>query len=830
MLKRKPSLEHVGVFGCDAYYSIPKGQRDVFGPKMVPCIYLGHDGVQNCAIVYDLLTEKDVRTRDVEYRENRFTHAAALVAGGDRVQDVLAAGYSKDDSPAAAPPMPEVDFNEQDVDESSGLDVKEVERILAKRTRDGRLEYHVQWAGEQEATWEPAGHVELGARHAIDQFEEQAAAVPPPQGVEAGAEPAPAQQQPTTAAGLGASSEQRAAPAPVGASASAAPAAAGAPETAQVKRRSPRMNLSSVALDAADGHQVPMAMSAISGMQDCEPAESWSFLDSDVVCAVTAGLSVLEDQTPATYREAMASPDKDKWKAAMDKEMAAMEEMKVWELVPRSSVPKGAGQTVLPVKFVFKIKTDETGAVTSYKARLTPKGFMQREGVNFFDTYARTGMYKSMRVGLSLAAKWDHELDQMDVPSAFLNADIDEELYMELPEGYREGREHLVCRIRKALYGLKQAPREWYLMVSKYIMEVLGFKATVSDPCLFYKRSGTGRLLLLFLFVDDFQVSYHRDDKAEWDELKGKLIQRFQTKDMGPSTWILGMHITRNRAQRTITLDQELYVTKALERYGLQECKPCSTPEATGHAEAESPALGKADHHLFQEIVGTEMYAAISCRPDISHAVHSLASAMQAPTEWHLVAAKRVLRYLSGTKEVGLVFGSRNGSEAGESRGHQAQLQVDVCAFADADWANDKADRKSITGWVAKVSGDPVSWTSKKQRTVAQSTCEAELYAEAAAVQEVLWLRGLMKELGLHCSMGSVVHGDNQSTIALSKNGVRSERTKHVDVKYHFVTETVEAGTVQLKWIPTTEQQADIFTKALAAPVFECLRKQLMTR
>src|SRR5208282_2369796 len=128
-----------------------------------------------------------------------------------------------------------------------------------------------------------------------------------------------------------------------------------------------------------------------------------------------------------------------------------------------------------------------------------------------------------------------------------------------------------------------------------------------------------------FLFVDDFQVSYHRDDKAEWDELKGKLIQRFQTKDMGPSTWILGMHITRNRAQRTITLDQELYVTKALERYGLQECKPCSTPEATGHAEAESPALGKADHHLFQEIVGTEMYAAISCRPDISHAVHSLA-------------------------------------------------------------------------------------------------------------------------------------------------------------------------------------------------------------
>ena len=153
-----------------------------------------------------------------------------------------------------------------------------------------------------------------------------------------------------------------------------------------------------------------------------------------------------------------------------------------------------------------------------------------------------------------------------------------------------------------------------------------------------------------------------------------------------------------------------------------------------------------------------------------------------------------------------------------------------MCAFADADFANDKADRKSITGWVAKVNGDPISWASKKQRTVAQSTCEAELYAEAAAIQEVLWLRGLLKELGLHVQMPSVVHGDNQSTIAISQNGIKGERTKHVDVKYHFITETVEQGAVKLKWVPTTEQHADVFTKALAAPVFEHFRKQLMTR
>jgi hypothetical protein len=231
------------------------------------------------------------------------------------------------------------------------------------------------------------------------------------------------------------------------------------------------------------------------------------------------------------------------------------------------------------------------------------------------------------------------------------------------------------------------------------------------------------------------------------------------------------------------------------------------------------------------EIVGTLMYAAISTRLDIAHAVHYLACHMLEPTEQHMTAAKRVLRYLAGTKDLGLVFGSRNRRDANEASSvGQAEQQVDSCAFADADWANTKKDRKSITGWVAKLNGDTVSWASKRQRVVALSTCEAELYAEAAAIQEVLWLRGLLTELGLKPRTGSTVFGDNQSAIAVSKNGVKGERTKHVDVKYHFVTETVESGAVRLVWVSTTQQQADIFTKALGAQVFHQLRRQLMTR
>jgi hypothetical protein len=598
-----------------------------------------------------------------------------------------------------------------------------------------------------------------------------------------------------------------------------------------------------------------MAMSAVRGMQADDDAVEHS-RRPETICAVAAGVGLLEQETPHTYHDAVNRPDAGRWRASMDAEFDACAALDVWQYVARADLPKGTN--ILPVKWVYKIKTDEHGTITAYKSRLTPKGFKQRHGQDYFDVYAATGMYKTMRLGLSLAALWDHELEQLDVPTAFLNADVNEDVYMEVPEGYRSGREHLVCKLQKALYGLKQAPRNWYLLVSSYIKQTLGYKACVSDPCLFHKRSRSGRLLLLFLFVDDFQSNFHRDDRAEWNELKALLVARFKTKDMGASTWILGMRIRRDRRARTITLDQELYVTKALEKYGLSSCKVAATPEVVG-MEAVAAAGGDtaldapADQNRYMQMTGTVMYPAAATRPDIAHASYGCASHMQAPTLRHQLAAERVLRYLAGTADVGLVFGSRNGlaaaaaadaaaaashdaqtaaaaaAAAGDSRG-RGQLLLDVCAYADADWANGRGDRRSITGWVAKLNGDAISWASKKQRTVALSTCEAELYAEAAAIQEVLWLRGLLKELGLRVQHASVVHGDNQSAIAVSKNGVKGERTKHVDIKYHFVTETVERGEVQLKWIPTTQMQADIFTKALAAPLFEHFRRQLMTR
>ena len=908
MWGRQPSARHWGVFGCDAFYHVPKAQRGPFGAKMEPCIYLGHDHAQNCAFVYGLRSRKVVASRDLVYRLTKFTHGAALKEGDEAVEEVLARGYVGDDGaecagswdevepqggteaeapqgrprgltqpltqpnaanpttnpttgrpagdhattgrPAgdhaaltqpltqphatltqpltqprgAAPPTPPrspqasptasphppsssgvleadvVTWDEEAKDaeqagagrseqEHAGAGARDqgesfdVERILDRRVRGGRAEFLVKWEGygAEEATWKRREDL-AGAAEAVAEYEEahpSAAAV-------SWAEPS-------------------------------------APQPTRVSQRARGFG--------PDGSPVVhMAMSAVRSMQTDK--DRMTYDETEVACAVSAGVDLLDSRAPETYQEAMASKDAARWKASMDKEMASCKALDVWEYVPRAELPPGAN--VLPNKWVYRIKTDENGVVpddTGFKSRITPKGFKQRYGQDFWEVYAATGMYKTMRLGLSLAAKWDHELEQMDVPTAFLNAGVDEDIYMEIPEGYRAGREHMVCKLKKALYGLKQAPRNWYLLVSAFVKDVLGFKACVSDPCMYHKRSRTGRLILLFLFVDDFQVNFHREDREEWNKHKALLVERFNTKDMGTSTWILGMRIQRDRKARTITLDQELYVTKALEKYGLAQCKVAATPEAVGNELVGDDAALDAptDVNRYMELTGTLMYAAVATRPDIAHAAYALASHMQAPRRRHMVMAERVLRYLAGTKEVGLVFGAHNGAMVGESRGW-TNLQVDVCAFADADWANDKGDRRSITGWVSKLNGDTISWSSKKQRTVALSTCEAELYAEAAAIQEVLWMRGILKELGLRMTTGSIVHGDNQSAIAVSKNGVKGERTKHVDIKYHFVTETVERGEVQLKWVPTTEQQADIFTKALAAPVFEHFRKQLMTR
>ena len=813
IFNKKPSAKHWGNFGCDALYHIVKGQRGPLDAKREPCIYLGHDHTQNCATVFAIRAEKIIHTRDVSYRPTSFSYSLTLHKGKDAMLELLSHGTANElftsevDHIDDAEPMPSSREEEEAADVESGKEYP-VERILGQREEpDGSRRFLVKWGGYAGAnTWEPEEMMRTDAPHIVRDYE-AAAKAPSPRL----APVVPEREAPR---------EQRLSKRVRGIE----------PESvAMARHEASAMGVPSVDYsDEQPSEQMHYAMCAIANINPDIHSDMDAGPVTAVAHAVSAGTAVLESNTPQTWKAAMASDHADDWERAMQKEINSCEDKLVWTLVPRNELPRGAN--VLPAKWVFKTKTDSDGNVIEYKARVTPKGFLQKEGKDYFEVYARTGMYKSMRVGLSLAALWDHEIEQLDVPTAFLNADVDEVLHMEIPEGFRKGNEDMILLLHKALYGLKQAPRNWYMLVSKFILD-LGFRACISDPCLFWLRSKTGRVMLLFLFVDDFQVSFHKLDREQWGGLKARLVARFNTKDMGESKWILGMRIARDRVARTITLDQELYVTKALEKYGFAECRSAETPEVVGaaHATPTEQEQQPCDKQRFMEITGTLMYAAISTRLDIAHAVRHLAGKMLNPTNKDMSAADRVMRYLHGARAIGLEFGSRNGVKAeGDSRGRTFQ-NVDCCAYADADWANNKDDRKSISGWVAKLNGDPISWASRKQRVVALSTCEAELYATADATKETMWLRDLLAEIGLHVIHGATMFGDNQSSLAVIKNGIKGDRTKHVDIKYHFLTQSNEEGKIILKWVPSAEQQADIFTKALGAPVFLQLRKQLMT-
>ena len=776
LTKRKANLQHVGVFGTDVWMHLPKKQRQTFDAKMEAGIYFGHDDVQNCAVVYMLRSGEQVRTRDVRYRKNSFTHAAALLSGATAVLQAM-------DKPIVPQADDELDSDDADISDTvsaqEGLmqpaDIEaekdfDVEAILDKKVTRHETRYKVRWAGygSDGDTWESAD--------ALNECQEAISVY----------------------------------------------------ENAQAESRSGVVHMAMCAvgreIDRDFGDEDTDAEARV--QQHIAMAVSTAAESVRKMNEASDSMPELEDTTaPQSYREAIAGDEHAAWKEAMQIEMESCIAKETWTKLKRSELPADAN--IIKCKWVFKKKVDENGKVIQFKGRLTPKGFMQKYGKDYFEVFARTGMYKTMRVGLVLTATWNLEMDQLDVPSAFLNAPVQEDIYMEMPEGFEE--EGLILKLNKALYGLKQSPRYWFILVSTFILLDMGFTACVSDPCLFFKVSRSGLIIFIFMFVDDFQGSFDERDRAEWTEYKVILWERFQTKDLGESKWILGMRIQRDRANRTLTLDQELYITKALKRFGMEQCKPAATPAETaqeGAARDDADGGGApADKDRYMEIVGTLLYAAISTRPDIAHSVQVLTRHMQAPARRHMTAAERVLRYLAGTKNLGLSLGSSSQfSQSSDNSG-----AVEVSAYADADWANDKSDRKSITGWVVRVNGAVVSWASKKQRTVAQSTCEAELYAEAAAINEIIWTRDLLSELSVPTQQCSRVLGDNQSTITVSENGIKGERTKHVDVKYHFVTEKIATGEVKLQWVPSSENVSDIFTKSLGRVLFEKFRDALVS-
>lgn len=498
---------------------------------------------------------------------------------------------------------------------------------------------------------------------------------------------------------------------------------------------------------------------------------------------------------PTTYAEALKAPDADQWKQAMDEEITSLHQNGTWTL---EDLPQGIKP--IPVKWVYKIKRDSKGNIERYKARLVAKGFMQQEGVDFNEVFAPVSKHTTLRAFLAKVAAQDLELHQLDVKTAFLNGELEEEIYMQQPPGFEEGGPNIACRLQRALYGLRQAPRAWHTRL-KLELEKIGFQASEADPGLYIYSKGD---VYLLVYVDDILIASKGIEAV--NKVKELLMSVFDVRDLGEAKYFLGMELLRDREAKTLKITQQRMATDLIGKYGMTEAKSKSTPMSTSQKmtqEGEEEPLDKTQFP-YSELVGSLLYLSVCTRPDISQSVGVLARYMATPTAMHWQAAKGVLRYISGTLGYGIIFG------------HKAN---ELHGYCDADYAGDLDTRRSTTGYVYLLYGGAISWSSRLQPTVAASTAEAEYMAAAQAVKEALWLRKLMADLGMKTTTVRI-YCDNQGAIKLLKHPIASVRSKHIDVLHHFARERVARKEVEFQYCATDEMVADNLTKALASTKF----------
>ncbi|MCP3667284.1 MAG: hypothetical protein GY696_33120 [Gammaproteobacteria bacterium] len=503
---------------------------------------------------------------------------------------------------------------------------------------------------------------------------------------------------------------------------------------------------------------------------------------------------------PKTVKQALASENSDKWKEAMDSEYQSLLKNKTWSL---EKLPEG--RSTVGSKWCFKIKRDADGKIDRFKARLVAQGYSQEYGIDYAETFSPVARYTSVRMVLSLANQLDWEADQMDVQTAFLNGTLDEEIFMKQPVGYVEpGKEDFVCKLKKSLYGLKQASRCWNTAMDTFLRES-GYRKSTADSCVYCKVVGDD-LIIIALYVDDLLiVTKHR---SVLDKEKKVLSSKFDTKDLGPVHHILGIKVDRDRENRRLFMSQEKLFSELLQNFGMENCNPVSTPIEAG-LKLESHDGDSVDKARYQSLIGSINYAVTATRPDLAAALTSVNKFMQNPGPQHWSAAKRILRYIKGTLSHGILF---SGDDSG----------ITLSGYTDADWGGDIETRQSTSGYVFNLGGGPISWRSKRQQEVAQSTVEAEYIAASVATRECLWLRHLLSDIGFE-QLTTTVFCDNQGAIAISKNPTHHERTKHMGLKVAFVRDHCTKGDIQLVYCPTNEMLADVFTKFVPRDRFSTL-------
>ena len=498
-----------------------------------------------------------------------------------------------------------------------------------------------------------------------------------------------------------------------------------------------------------------------------------------------------EKNDPKTWTEAMQSVESNEWKVAADEEIRSLRDTGTIKIIDRSKLPKG--RTLMKTKWVFKRKYHADGTLEKYRARCTVKGYTQKCGIDYTETFAPTPRSETGRIMLALAHKFGWYRRQGDVPTAFLNPDLDLDLYMELPEGYK--KDNKIILIKKGLYGLKQAAALWYDDIKSFLA-TQGMFQTMSDMCLYTNKQ---KDLFAILHVDDIQIL--GPSKVKVDKLMEALHMKYKLKSV-KTDMFLGIHISTPR-KNVLKLSQGQYATKLLERHGLSNCKTAASPMER-LMEPSNSVCSPQSKFEYNSMIGGLQYLANNTRPDIAHSVNHLARFLTNPSDEHIKAARRVLRYIAKDIGKGIEFINKPGKPVLE-------------AYSDADFAGDPATSRSTSGCLIRLSSGPVSWKSHLQKNVVLSTTEAEYLAATETCRQLQWTKSLLGEIGLservEGSRRTNLYVDNQSAISLIKNHDNHKRSKHIALRNHYCREQFNEGAISVIYVESKNQLADSLTK-----------------
>jgi len=541
---------------------------------------------------------------------------------------------------------------------------------------------------------------------------------------------------------------------------------------------------------------------------------------------LNTGITILPDpKVPKTHKMAMKSPEADKWRIAEQCELDSMTTHKVF--TPMVLPP---GKKKIETKWVYALKY-KNGTITKYKARLVAKGYEQIYGIDYEETFAPVARLTSLRIVLAISAKLGFDIQQMDVETAFLNATLKEEVYISIPEGLQVAEGCNCLRLNRALYGLKQSPREWYENINGFL-QTMGFKRLQSEHCLyFYAREQ--EICIISLYVDDLIIAGSTKDVTS--HVKRRLSNRYAMKDLGEVDEILGCRVMVNHLLGTVTIHQHKYLNSILEKYLDSEETRADTPADAKITltQSLSPESEEEKAYMstipYREVIGSLLWLSLGTRPDITYAVSQVAKFSANPGPEHWKAIIRIMRYLHGTRTLGLTYKADVTDSSHITTAISSADFLIPTGYVDADYARDPESRRSVTGFLFFLAGAPISWQTRQQPSVALSTMESEFMAACAAAQESVWLTQLLREFTCILIQPVIIFEDNKSCIDYTKNSTNHQRTKHISVRYHFIRDLVQQRVLQLTPIPSEDNLADIMTKPLDKKVFHRLMGKFMS-